>query len=694
MPVKNNPQTTIPSLCQITTLIALLLGAGGAYAQEGRGYPVKDFLAQTVFREVAVSPDGRRVAFTTAKDDLEKDAEDVAIWRIDVSARGGRSDRLRLTREPGNYSGLQWSPDGRYLAFVSTRKPADSPQLFVLDSRGGEPVMITDQEKFKKGIIAYDWAPDSSAVVFVARDLPEKAKEKALKDLYGDVQRFTSETPRTTFYRLETEGFSKRAAEAFATVEASVAEISISPDKRKIAYVTGPASDFGSAGFSEIELFIIPFDGKQRPRQVTSNFVSEARPEWDRSSTSLFVSSVGDPSLKRTNYTQARLARVDASSGRLENLAPGFAGAFGEYLKLPDDLLLATAAVSTSVNLYKLAGDARPPKALTRFRGSVSRISASSDAGLLAFVLADNRSFQELYLAEGLDRLDRASKATDFNSELEKLPAPEIETIKWSNGEGDTIEGVLYWPPGKRDAKNLPLVVDIHGGPWSLRTEAITLGDSTYAYYPALLASRGYLVLEPNYRGGTGRGDAFLSSLDGYSCSRPSTDIMTGVDFLIASGAADRGRMGVMGYSYGGLLTNCLITRTDRFRAASSGAGIWNDLSYFGSADNFVQNDVRNSGKAPWEDFKNYWDESAISGAGRIRTPTLVVIGGADRRVPTSQGHELYRALVRLGVPAELLVFPGEGHVFRRPSHKKTKIEAEIRWLDSYLLGKTSPKIE
>jgi len=206
-----------------TALIALaLLTASAAYGQSSEGYPVKDFLAQTVFREVAVSPSGRQVAFTTSKDNLDKDAEDVAIWRIDASPAGGRADRIRLTHEPGNYFGLRWSPDGRYLAFLSTRKPADSPQLFVIDARGGEPMMVTDHEKLKKGVVDYDWAPDSSAIVFIARDLPDKAKEKALKDFYGDVQRFTSELPRTTFYRLQASALAEREARAFASDRKSV----------------------------------------------------------------------------------------------------------------------------------------------------------------------------------------------------------------------------------------------------------------------------------------------------------------------------------------------------------------------------------------------------------------------------------------------------------------------------------------
>jgi dipeptidyl aminopeptidase/acylaminoacyl peptidase len=195
-------------------------------------------------------------------------------------------------------------------------------------------------------------------------------------------------------------------------------------------------------------------------------------------------------------------------------------------------------------------------------------------------------------------------------------------------------------------------------------------------------------VLEANYRGGTGRGDEFLHAIEGFSCTRPATDILTGVDFLVEQGWADPERMAVMGYSYGGVMTNCIIGLTDRFRAAASGAGIWNDISYFGTADNFIQNDVRNHAMAPWENLENYWKESAISRAGNISTPTIVTIGGADRRVPTTQGYELYRALLRMGVPAELLVFPGEPHGFRQPKHKLTKVKAELRWIDRHLKEK------
>jgi dipeptidyl aminopeptidase/acylaminoacyl peptidase len=199
--------------------------------------------------------------------------------------------------------------------------------------------------------------------------------------------------------------------------------------------------------------------------------------------------------------------------------------------------------------------------------------------------------------------------------------------------------------------------------------------------------------LEPNYRGGTGRGDSFLRSINGYASSRPTTDVLKGVDYLIAQGWADQNRMGVMGYSYGGILTNYIITQTNRFHVACSGAGVWNWISDFGTSiygffDEFWFD------KTPWENFPNYWNESAISGAGKIQTPTLITDGEADRVCATSQSYELYRALVRQGVSTEFLVFPGEEHIFQKPSHKLTKVKAEIAWLDHYLLGTPLPDIK
>jgi dipeptidyl aminopeptidase/acylaminoacyl peptidase len=499
--------------------------------------------------------------------------------------------------------------------------------------------------------------------------------------------RFADE-PTTTWVARVGIAAEDAAGELIATVELPVQNVRASVDGSQVALGTAARSEpqrfFNN--FSESEVYLLSTDGAGEPRQLTRNLVLEGDLRWRAGDSGFYAAGIGDPNDPRGGYTQGRLFTI-GMDGSVENLAPGFIGAFSApFVVLPDGSLLASAAVSTRTNFHRVDPRNGDVERLTDFAGAVSNLSASADGGVIAFALISDRSAPEVYVAAGLENLVAAEPATDFNADLNSQPMPQIEALAWPNGEGDEIEGILFWPPGRRGESGLPLVVDIHGGPWSLRTENI--GPIGFAYYPALLASRGYLVLEANYRGGTGRGDEFLHAIEGFSCTRPATDILSGVDFLVERGWADPERMAVMGYSYGGVMTNCIIGLTDRFQAAASGAGIWNDISYFGTADNFIQNDVRNNATAPWENLENYWKESAISRAGNISTPTLVTIGGADRRVPTTQGYELYRALVRLGVPAELLVFPDEPHGFRKPKHKLTKVKAELRWIDRYLKEK------
>lgn len=673
-------------------LVLLALTAGTAIAQDGPGYPIEEFLGVTSFSEIAVSPDGRYIAVVSAADDFDENKRNSAIWRIDLDERGRKTGQIRLASSDGSYSRLRWSADSRQLVFLY-RARGSTPQLHVIDMRGGEARRLTDPELYSEGIAVYDWLGGTGELVFAAPAPRPKEEKEALEAFYGDAMRFADEPQYTTIERLGL-AVESGAGTPIATVDLPIGGLSVSPDGVEIALVSAapakPQRFFND--FAEREIFLLPTDGGGGLRQLTRNFVSEAELQWRPDGEAMYAAGLGDPDEERGRWTQGRLFSV-ALDGRVETLAPGFVGSFSApYVQLADGSLLSSAVVSTRANIYRVEPEKGEVERLTDFRGAVSNISASTDGGVIAFSLISYRAAPEIYVARGVKNLADAEAVTEFNADFNLRPMPEIEAISWSNGEGDEIEGILFWPPGRRGAMELPLVVDIHGGPWSVRTENI--GPIGFAYYPALLASRGYLVLEANYRGGTGRGDEFLHAIEGYSCTRPATDVLRGVDHLIERGWADPTRMAVMGYSYGGLMTNCIIGLTDRFVAAASGAGIWNDISYFGTADNFLQNDVRNLGAAPWENLENYWEESAISRAGNITTPTLITIGGADRRVPTTQGYELYRALVRLGVPTELIVFPGEPHGFRQPKHKLTKVKAELRWIEKYLKGSDPTGLE
>lgn len=661
-------------------------------AQETDGYPLKTFLGLTAFDDVAMAPDGRQVAFIAFNDDYEADRMESAVYSVPIDESGRPGEALRLTYEPGSYSALAWSPDSDRLAFLSTRGDLEGAQLFLLDMRGGEPLRLTDPERFEKGVAAFDWLPDGG-LVFAAPVSHGEDEEKEWKELYSDAKVLPGRDPRTGFWQLALTEGDYEDPDSLTAIEMSVTELKVAPDGARLAFMSGPPTEpeVFFDDFAAREIYLLPIDQGAEARRLTSNLVSEGGLLWSRDGRFLYAGALGEPGAGRTIWTQGRIYRFDPQSGAMERLAEGFEGSLSApEAVLPDGRLLATGALSTRESLYVIDGTGGGIEQVSDYAGQVIAPSASRDGRALAFALITDQDYPELYVARGTSRAGQARQATRLNVAIDTLPKPDVEVISWENGEGDTIEGVLYWPPGRQGASGLPLIVDIHGGPWSLRTESMVLNGGQSAYYPALLASRGYLVLEPNYRGGTGRGDEFLHAIEGYSCSRPATDILTGVDHLVERGWADSERMGVMGYSYGGVLTNCLIVRTDRFDAAASGAGIWNDISYFGTADNFVQNIVRNLNRPPWEAFEEYWKESAVSGAANITTPTIITIGGADRRVPTTQGYELYRTLVWLDVPTRLLVFPGEPHGFRKPSHKLAKVRAEIDWLDGYVLGESS----
>lgn len=664
------------------SIAALGLFGLAAAAPAQPGDPVEEFLGETAFDEVQVSPDGRRVAFLSRTNDFARDREEIAIWVADLE-RGG--EPVRLTPEAGGYSVLRWSPDGRSLAFLAVEAPEAPAQLHLADFSGGVPRRLTDPARFEDGIFLYDWLPDGSGMVFAATAPPDEAErtaQKKLRDFYGDVRRLPGPpVPKTGLYKgrltpagLEVDSLGTAPFEAVGLLD-------LSPDGGWLALTGFALSERADTS----ELVLLPIGPQAQGARSTQNLAWEENLAW--AGQDLFVAAMGEEKNGRFSVTEGHLFRM-GSGDRLVPVAPDLPGYIQQIAPLADGSLLVSTSVSTRMRISRVEPATGKVRQLHEHRGWIFNFSASRDGGKIAFVASDARRFPEVYIADGPDGIGKARPLTQSNAALSRGPLPEIETVSWDNGEGDTVEGVLFWPPGRKGEKNLPLVVDLHGGPFSVaRTEAVGLGGA-YTSYPALLASRGFLVLNANYRGSAGRGDEFTRAVQDGHCSRPATDVVTGALSLVSRGWADRSRLGVVGYSYGGVVANCVLARSDLFRAVCSGAGRWNDISYVtGGPRGLAWAEIFYKGKLPWEAFEEYWEESPVSRTGRVKTPTLAVYGGVDRVTP-SQAEAMYRALSFADAPVELLIFPGEGHLFRKPSHKLTKIRAEISWLEHYLLGK------
>jgi dipeptidyl aminopeptidase/acylaminoacyl peptidase len=287
---------------------------------------------------------------------------------------------------------------------------------------------------------------------------------------------------------------------------------------------------------------------------------------------------------------------------------------------------------------------------------------------------------EDLYLVAADGALDRV---THINPQVDAWILPSIETVQWTAPDGAQVEGILELPPGwTKDDGPLPLIVEIHGGP----TSATHLEMRFWIYGRTLLPAKGYALLSPNYRGSTGYGDQFMTQLVGRENDIEVKDILAGVDALIDRGIADPERLGVMGWSNGGFLTNALIAETARFKAASSGAGVLDQVLQWAVEDtpghviNFM------GAALPWQNPEHYLKGSPLYGLASVTTPTLIHVGGSDPRVPPAHSRGLYRALkIYLDVPAELVVYPGAHHGLRTYTHRKAKMAWDLAWFEKYL---------
>ena len=313
--------------------------------------------------------------------------------------------------------------------------------------------------------------------------------------------------------------------------------------------------------------------------------------------------------------------------------------------------------------------------------GTYESIATAMNSPRVAFVYSSIENPTEVYIADSSDKLQAARPITSFNKWFTERDLPKAKPYRWTADDGTSVEGMLMYPPGKFEARSLPMFVFIHGGPADADGNHF---EGDWYQWDRLAATQGWLVFEPNYRGSSGYGDKFLSGIVPEIVSRPGKDILEGVDALVKDGIADPNRLAIGGYSYGGYMTNWLITQTTRFKAAVTGAGAVEHVSNWGN-DDTTFDDAYFLGGLPWEAQQRYHDEAAIFQIDKVKTPTHMVAGSDDIRVAVGEDYLLDHALHVLGVPSTLLVFPGEGHsLTKNPWHGKIKVREELKWLQKY----------
>jgi dipeptidyl aminopeptidase/acylaminoacyl peptidase len=421
-------------------------------------------------------------------------------------------------------------------------------------------------------------------------------------------------------------------------------------------------------------------DRLAQPRRITHNQAVENDLQWASDSRHLlFRIDVGDVTGPYRDL-QPHLYSVDTASGSVEQWAKEFGGPVDHYAVTADGIL-SSARLGTEVQMYSDTAASQPFHQISNWKGTFEDLSIEKHSQRIAFVYSSLTKPGEVYLADSASDLANARPITSFNHLFTERDLPQGKPYRWKADDGTTVEGMLIYPPGKFEAKNLPMFTFIHGGPADAWGNAF---EADWYQWGILAATNGWLVFEPNYRGSSGYGDKFLMQIVPQIVSKPGKDILEGVDALVKDGIADPNRISIGGYSYGGYMTNWLITQSTQWKAAVTGAGAVEHVANWGN-DDTTFDDAYFLGGRPWEAQQRYHDEAAIFQINKVRTPTHMVAGADDIRVAVLEDYLLEHALYSLGIPNALLIFPGEGHsLSKNPWHGKIKVREELKWLKKY----------
>jgi dipeptidyl aminopeptidase/acylaminoacyl peptidase len=664
----------MPRLCSVRLWLAIALvalaGFGRLSAQSPRPMGIVDLLSLPRVGDPRLSPDGRDVVFTKSEADWKRGRRTTHIWR----ARVGGGEPVQLTSGADGESGPRWSPDGKTIAFVAKRGEDEFNQLYLLPVDGGEARRLTTHAS---AVAEPAWTPDGAAILFTASE-PKTAEDKARERIKDDVYAYDENYKQTHLWRVAVAGGTETR---ITSGDYSVTSYDISPDGRKIAFHRAPTPLLGSG--DENEVWAMNADGSGAV-QLTKNAVqeSEASVSPDGSQV-LFLSGAN---AKFETYYNGRIFVVPAAGGAAKTIVGendaldvdrAFWSADGKSI-----YFVANLGVHSELFVVPAAGG--KARQLTDGKHAIASVSRSGER--MVFLLSTSTSNGDAWVIGGGD--SAPTQVTHVSDNLSRqFKLGRQEAIQWKGADGATVEGILTYPVDYQSGQKYPLAVMTHGGPQA--ADKYSVGSMAYEFQ--VLAGKGYATLQPNYRGSTGYGDAFLRDMVGHYFQNAHLDVMTGVDEVIKRGIADPSKMVKMGWSGGGHMTNKIITFTDRFKAAASGAGAANWTSMY------AQSDIRAFrtpwfGGTPWQKnapIEAYWNNSPLKDVANVKTPTIFFVGERDPRVPLPQSIEMYRALKSLHVPTHLYVAPREPHGWGELHHQLFKLNTEIEWFEKYATGRS-----
>ena len=644
-------------------LLALCSGSASAQPAQPRHMSFDDVLAMKAVGDAQVSPDGRWVAYTVTRADLELNASDSDVWL--VAATGGTPVRLTTSRKGD--SSPRWSPDGRRIAFISSRE--ERPQLHAISPFGGEADRLMEH---KGAIRQFAWAPDGASIAVIADPEPTAEQERRIKEKDDAIVVDTN----YTFARLFVLDVGTGKARLLPVGDRVVTDAQWSPDGRQIAYVTTPTprADDGS----QSDIWVIPAGGGT-PRLLLDNPGPDNAPRWSPDGRQIAFTTAA-----RSDVRQSRLAVIGAEGGTPRTVAPAFPYSAGAPAWSADGATLYfSAPVRTSTLIFSVPASGGTPRALVAAGGVRSGVTYAAAGTAMAYVRGDVQRPGDVHLARLEGGMLKETRLSDHNPQVRELALGRSETVRWKSTDGMEMEGILILPVGYRAGERYPLVANIHGGPAGVWTESFPAGWGNTGH---LLAGQGFAVFYPNPRGSSAYGEPFLRANIRDWGGGDYQDIQSGIDALVARGIADSTRLAQTGWSYGGYMTAWTATQTSRFKALVVGAGL-TDMTSMHSTNDLPTTVEHYFGAEPWNDTTGYRRRSAMTFIKNARTPTLILHGQADLRVPIGQAQQLYMGLKKNGVPTQLVFYPREPHGLQEPRHQLDKMRRENEWIRRWVLG-------
>jgi dipeptidyl aminopeptidase/acylaminoacyl peptidase len=648
--------------------------AGAGAGDNSRAPTIDDLLTIQTVGSVAISPDGKWVAYTVRQTDFKADAFIRHIWIADHT----RGRKYQLTRGEKSAGNMAWSPDSQWLAFTSNRA-GEKDQIFAIPPDGGEALQLT---KVETGVNGFDWSPDGKSIAFTASP-SKKEVTKNRKEHLGEFEVVRKEHDYQHLWTIDVAEALKAPQTGKQKTKGqdySVGSFSWSPNASKIAFDASINPDLIQRGTSDIYV-LNPSD--DAVIKIVAQPGPDTNPHWSPDGKQIaFRSALGKLDFFHRN---ARIAVVPATGGNPRSVTDEF----DESPLLVDwkqDGIYFFGLQKTSSHLFRVDPDTLKN---TRITGpdtlTAGDFSLTHDGRRMAYASASPTSLSEVFLTEVSSFAPR--KVTDMTEHTKPFTLGTPEVISWTSQDGTTIEGVLTKPAGFDPSKKRPLLCIIHGGPTGIDRPTLLVDG----YYPAdIWSARGALVLRVNYRGSAGYGEKFRQLNVRNLGVGDAWDVLSGVDHLIKLGYVDPSKVGCMGWSQGGYISAFLTASSDRFAAISVGAGISDWATYYFNTD-ITPFTIQYLGNDPIADPAIYQKTSPMSYIKKAKTPTLIQHGENDRRVPIANAYELRQGLEDRSVKVEMVVYKGFGHGITKPRSVRAVAQHNLAWFNHYIWGDPLP---